>query len=105
MKRVSTKQQLLSSLKMPLLLLLLLGFFLLAFARLEREQSEKGRQQLEETLRLSAMACYASEGVYPPTVDYLQQHYGVQIDEERYAVFYEIFAENLMPTITVVSLS
>ncbi len=105
MKRVSTKQQLLSSLKMPLLLLVLLGFFLFSFARLERGQNEEGRQQLEETLRLSAMACYASEGVYPPTVDYLQKHYGVQIDEERYAVFYEIFADNLMPTITVVSLS
>jgi hypothetical protein len=47
------------------------------------------------------VACYAAEGVYPPDLDYLKEHYGLQINEERYTVFYEIFAENLMPAITV----
>ena len=47
------------------------------------------------------MTCYASEGVYPPDLEYLKDHYGVQIDEERYTVFYERFAQNLMPDITV----
>ena len=32
----------------------------------------------------------------------LEEHYGVQVDEDRYTVFYEAFAENLMPEITVV---
>ena len=32
----------------------------------------------------------------------MKEHYGIQIDEERYLVRYEIFAENLMPDITVV---
>ena len=48
------------------------------------------------------MACYASQGVYPPDLDHLTEHYGIQIQEERYNVFYEIFADNLMPDITVV---
>lgn len=47
------------------------------------------------------MACYAAEGIYPPDLDYLKDHYGVQVDEERYTVFYSVFAENLMPDITV----
>ena len=47
------------------------------------------------------MACYAAEGVYPPTLSYLEEHYGLQIDEERYTVHYSAFAENLMPDITV----
>ena len=38
---------------------------------------------------------------YPPTVDYLQEHYGVQIDQDRYTVRYSVFAENRMPDITV----
>ncbi|MBO5123064.1 MAG: hypothetical protein J6B99_07870, partial [Oscillospiraceae bacterium] len=67
----------------------------------DRQQGEEGRQQLETALRRAAVACYAAEGIYPPTVEYLQQHYGVQIEEERYIVFYEIFANNLMPDITV----
>ena len=62
---------------------------------------EAGRRQLEEALRRAAVACYAAEGIYPPTVDYLETHYGIQIDRQQYHVFYEIFAENLMPQITV----
>ncbi|MBO5275272.1 MAG: hypothetical protein J6I45_11715 [Clostridia bacterium] len=65
---------------------------------------EEGKRQLEEALRLSAVACYAAEGIYPPDIAYLEEHYGLQINHERYAVFYEIFAENIMPDITVVEL-
>lgn len=69
--------------------------------KVEEGSLEAGRQQLETALRRAAVACYAAEGIYPPELEYLQTHYGVQIDEEKYHVFYEIFAENLMPEITV----
>ena len=84
-----------------LLAALCLIFFITSLASVDRQQGEEGRQQLDTALRRAAVACYAAEGVYPPTVEYLQQHYGVQIEEERYIVFYEIFANNLMPDITV----
>ena len=84
-----------------LLAALCLIFFITSLASVDRQQGEEGRQQLETALRRAAVACYAAEGIYPPTVEYLQQHYGVQIEEERYIVFYEIFANNLMPDITV----
>ena len=81
--------------------LAMLLWFFTATAQLGTGQSEEGRQQLETALRRSAVACYAAEGIYPPTLEYLCEHYGIQIDEDRYYVFYEIFAENLMPDITV----
>ena len=84
-----------------LLAALCLVLFISSLASVDRQQGEEGRQQLETALRRAAVACYAAEGVYPPTVEYLQEHYGVQIEEERYIVFYEIFANNLMPDITV----
>lgn len=76
-----------------------------ALTNLDRGRGEAGRQQLEDALRRAAVACYATEGVYPPDLDYLTEHYGIQVDEDRYAVFYDIFAENLMPDITVVELT
>ena len=82
---------------------LILLVFLFGLSRLERGSSELQRQQLEDSIRRTCVACYATEGVYPPNLDYLQQHYGLQVDQSRYTVFYEIFAENLMPEITVVS--
>ena len=87
----------------PAVLAVLL-LFLSALSNLQDGRISEGRQQLEDAVRRSAVACYAAEGVYPPTLDYLTQHYGIQVDRSRYAVFYEIFAENLMPDITVVDL-
>ena len=57
---------------------------------------------MEESLRRAAVTCYAVEGVYPPNLEYLRRHYGIQVDEEQYHVFYEIFGSNIMPQITVV---
>ena len=58
-------------------------------------------KMLEEALRRGCVACYAAEGVYPPNLDYLKEHYGVQVDDARYVVIYSVFADNLMPDITV----
>ena len=76
--------------------------FLLAVKQLEQGIDVQGKQQLENALRRTAVACYASEGFYPPDVAYMVQHYGLQYDEDAYRVHYEIFASNLMPEITVV---
>lgn len=85
----------------PLVILAMLLWFCVSLGNLDRGQDEKGREQLENSLRRAAVACYAAEGIYPPDTDYLQEHYGIQIDEGKYVVHYEIFAENLMPDITV----
>ena len=76
--------------------------FLLAVKQLEQGIDVQGKQQLENALRRTAVACYASEGFYPPDVAYMVKHYGLQYDEDAYRVHYEIFASNLMPVITVV---
>ena len=85
-----------------LLLVAALLCFSVALSRLGHGSREAGRQQLEETLRRTAVACYASEGFYPPDVAYMAEHYGLRYDEQLYLVHYEIFASNLMPDITVV---
>lgn len=62
---------------------------------------EEGRRQLEESLYRATVSCYATEGRYPETIAYLQESYGIQIDETRYRVFYNAVGDNLMPDITV----
>ena len=92
----------LRGLLIPLLVLAVLLGFLTALSNLESGRSEEGRRGLEESIRRAAVACYAAEGIYPPDIAYLQTHNGIQVDESRYAVFYEVFGSNLMPEITVV---
>ena len=89
-----------------LLALVILAAVLLSFstalANLKVGRGEEGRLQLEESVRRAAVTCYAVEGIYPPDLAYLQEHYGIQVDEKNYYVFYEVFASNMMPDITVV---
>ena len=84
-----------------LALALLMSFLLLGVSRIREGYAAGGKLQLEAALRRAAVACYATEGRYPPSLAYLTEHYGVQIDEDRYLVFYEVVAENWMPEITV----
>lgn len=84
-----------------LLFAAVLLLFSLAVTRLETGRAAEGKEQLETVIRRTAVSCYAAEGFYPPSVDYMRTHWGLQYDEDRYVVRYEIFAANLMPEITV----
>ena len=64
----------------------------------------EGSETLRKAIAHASVQCYAIEGRYPPSVDYLVENYGIQIDEKRYSVFYDGFASNVMPDITVVEL-
>lgn len=75
--------------------------FAAALDNLERGREAETKQQLEAALRRASVACYAAEGVYPPDLAYLQEHYGIRLDEADFVVRYDLFAENLMPDITV----
>ena len=84
-----------------LLCVAVLAICLYAIRSVSESNAGRGRELLETSIRRACTACYAVEGCYPQDIAYLQEHYGLQVDEERYVVFYSIFAENLMPDITV----
>ena len=88
---------------LPVIAAAALALLMGALAHVDASQGEEGRRQLEESIRRAAVSCYASEGVYPATIEELEQDYGIQVDEARYVVFYEIFADNIMPEITVLA--
>ena len=69
-----------------------------------RASSVSDREELElaqRAIRHGAVSCYAMEGAYPASYDALKARTGLAINEEKYAVFYEVFASNIMPEITV----
>lgn len=86
---------------LPTVVMLALLCFFTAVGEMETGRKDQGREQLEEAVRRSAVACYAAEGIYPPDLGYLEEHYGLQIDESRYIVHYDVFGSNMMPDITV----
>jgi len=67
--------------------------------RLQREESAAA---IQSAVRRSALQCYVTEGVYPPSLEYLEENYGLRINRGDYYVVYEAFASNLPPTVRVV---
>ena len=92
---------LLKGLLTPLVIVAALLVFATAVTSLDSGRDEASLRQLETALHRGCVACYATEGVYPPDLDYLRDRYGVQIDEEKYMVDYQVIGRNLMPSITV----
>ena len=91
----------LRGLLLPLLAAAAVLCFSTALDSLDSGRAAEDLRQLEAALRRGCVACYAAEGSYPPDLDYLKEHYGLQVDGERYIVHYTPIAENLMPDITV----
>ena len=100
-KRQSALRPLLWVLGVVLVLLFALG----AVDRLTLGRAGEEKQQLEQAVKRAAVACYAAEGFYPPDLAYLQEHYGLQINGERFVVSYDAPASNLMPDITVLEIT
>ena len=66
-----------------------------------RSTLERQEQSLTDAIHRDIIQCYALEGVYPPDLDYLKDHYGLIWDEETFFVDYEPIASNLYPDVTV----
>ena len=81
-------------------LLLMVGV-LFPIRYIENKTSEESVQVVESNIRKAAISCYAIEGAYPQTMDYLEDHYGLQFDHDKYVVEYDIIGSNVMPWIAV----
>ena len=83
--------------------LIVLGVCLGALWMRGAQQSvrEQKLDAIQENVLSAAVQCYAVEGVFPPDLEYLESHYGLVIDKDRYIVTYEAFSTNMMPDVTV----
>lgn len=88
-----------------LLTLCLVAVFLagaaIAAAAAGSQSEEQARQTAEQAIRKAMISCYAIEGSFPQSWEYLQEHYGVSVDD-RFVVEYEALGGNIMPQVQVV---
>ena len=78
------------------------GGFWCGVVNTEQSEDYASLQRTADALRKAAVSCYAIEGFYPASVSYLEEHYGVIVDYDRYAVLYDCIGSNVMPYIEVV---
>ena len=75
--------------------------WLLTSGSFGRTIEDEGTAAVRDAVRRSALQCYAVEGDYPPTLEYLEENYGLKVNTRDYFIRYEIFASNIAPQITV----
>ena len=71
------------------------------FRGVSAKSSEAQTELVRDAVKRASLTCFAVEGAYPTTLDYLKKHYGLIYDEDRYFVRYEAFASNILPDIRV----
>lgn len=59
-------------------------------------------KSLKTALNQAVVRCYAAEGTYPESLDYLREHYGITYDDSRFYVDYQVIGSNILPDITVI---
>lgn len=89
------------SLVISVICAVLVLIFFFPLSDIGKNKTVQDKIQLENAIKNAAVSCYAIEGSYPPSIAYLVENYGIQIDTNRFTVKYELFASNLMPDITV----
>lgn len=83
-----------------LMILVLCGVWLLV-NRVGRRSGAAQTDFVTDAVHNAALTCYAVEGAYPTSLEYLRTHYGLAYDQSRYLVRYDSFGSNLMPDISV----
>lgn len=63
---------------------------------------EQGELSVRNAILNSAKQCCAIEGSYPSSLEHLEQSYGLRVNRGDYVITYEVFAENIMPSVVVV---
>ena len=81
---------------------LLLLVFSQTVSEISLQSSTEQKRCLEEALHRNIITCYAQNGFYPESLDYLLNHYPLSYDESRFVIHYRPVASNLMPDVTII---
>lgn len=63
---------------------------------------EQSAQSMRAAIVDAALQCYAIEGAFPSSITYLEDHYGLVVNNKDYLVTYECYADNVAPSVVVV---
>ena len=79
-----------------------LAFFYFAVGNISSSTIDKQEESLKNALQKDLVHCYAVEGYYPPSLEYICEHYGLSYNTDIFYVDYQPIASNIMPNITVI---
>lgn len=82
--------------------LVIAALFWLGTSLLAQQTDSREAEILEKAVTRGVIHCYACEGAYPESLQYLKENYGLTYDEQRFFIDYQAMGSNLMPNITII---
>lgn len=80
-----------------LMLVFMMGVSIMKSSNVDRQE-----QALNSAMERDIMHCYALEGFYPPSLEYMEEHYGLTYDKSAYIVDYQPVGNNIYPNYTII---
>ena len=71
------------------------------FFAMQNAVREQTAQSMRQAVLGSALECYAIEGAFPASIGYLQDHYGLVVNDRDFLITYECYADNVAPSVVV----
>ena len=87
-----------------LIIAALIAAFIYGISGMPGTASAENLAMTERAIHSALVNCYAIEGFYPLSLSYLEEHYGLRVDYEKYVVMYSALGSNVMPSVRIVML-
>lgn len=63
---------------------------------------ENQQDSLESAIARDIVQCYSIEGTYPPSLQYMEDHYGLTYDKDIFFIDYQPIGANIYPDYTII---
>lgn len=97
------KRRKLNSLHIGVLIFaLILIVFLYGISYVDSSTVDRQEASLINAMERNIVHCYALEGFYPPSLSYMEEHYGLTYDKNMFIVDYQPIGTNIYPDFTII---
>lgn len=85
-----------------ILFIVFIFIFMMGVRIMDTGNDDRQEQALRSAMERDIMHCYALEGFYPPSLRYIEEHYGLTYDKSMYIVDYQPVGNNIYPNYTII---
>ncbi len=100
-KRESSIPSIIGKLVKVIIVFAILFIFFIGINEISSGNVERQQESLQEAVERDIVQCYSLEGIYPPSLEYLEDHYGLIYDKKLFFIDYRPVASNIYPEVTI----
>ena len=102
-KKPDLKKRIFSSYTISIVIFItVIMLFIYGIAAVSNSSVTNDKEILENAINHDIVHCYCVEGMYPPSVKYMEKHYGLTYDKDKFIIDYEYIGANIKPNVMIV---